>query len=134
MNVFTDGACIHNGYPNARAAWAAVFPEHPVFDSSGLLQGEQTNNRAEFMAVIRALETTEGPLHVFTDSMLVLKVATHQWIAKKNLDLVARLNDLTKGRKVEWTHVKAHTGRTDYESKWNAVADERAEGLLKSMS
>lgn len=130
MNVFTDGACIHNGYPNARGAWAAVFPEYPEFDISGLLEGEQTNNRAEFMAVIRALETTDGHVHIFTDSMLVLKIGTHQWSAKKNLDLVRRLNNLTKDRHVEWTHVKAHTGRNDYESKWNAVADERAEGLL----
>ena len=51
MNVFTNGACMHNGLPNARCAWAAVVPEHREFDISGVLEGEQTNNRAEFMAV-----------------------------------------------------------------------------------
>lgn len=134
MDVFTDGACVHNGYPNARAAWAVVFPDHPQYDISGLLEGEQTNNRAEFTAIIRALETTCGPIHVFTDSMLALKIATHQWSAKKNLDLVARLDALTKNRSITWTHVKAHTGKNGYESRWNAVADERATRLLSTSS
>jgi len=131
MLVFTDGACIHNGQKNAKASWACVFPERPDLDRSGRLEGtEQTNNRAEFTAAIEALEATNEPVHIFTDSMLLLNVATHVWKAKKNLDLVARLDRLTRERQVTWTHVKAHTGKSDFNSHWNAVADKRAEELL----
>lgn len=132
MIVFTDGACINNGKSNARASWAAVFPENPALDISGLLDDPiQTNNRAEFMAVIKALEVSSGPIHIYTDSLLVLKVSKGEWNAKKNLDLVEKLKKLTNGRDVEWTHVMAHTRRTDWCSTWNDVADKRAESLLK---
>lgn len=133
MDVFTDGACVNNGRKNARASWAAVFPENPELDVSGLLlEGEQTNNRAEFTAAIRALEQTPGLiLHVYTDSLLLVKIARGEWSAKKNLDLVNRIKELSRGRQVDWTHVRAHTGKTDRNSKWNAVADHQAEGLLK---
>jgi ribonuclease HI len=133
--VFTDGACVNNGYPTARASWACVWPDSPELDVCGLLEGsEQTNNRAEFMAAIKALESSQGPLHIFTDSMLLLKIGQHEWQAKKNLDLVRRLNDLTRERQVKWTHVKAHTGGKDYNSVWNAVADDRAENLIKTLN
>lgn len=132
MNVFTDGACINNGKSNARASWAAVFPENPGLDVSGLLDDPiQTNNRAEFMAVIKALEVSSGPIHIYTDSLLVLKVSKGEWSAKKNLDLVEKVKKLSKDRDVEWTHVMAHTGRDDWHSIWNDVADKRAENLLK---
>ncbi|NBX48785.1 hypothetical protein EBT25_02375 [bacterium] len=135
MNVFTDGACINNGKPNAKASWAVVFPEHPELDVSGLLDDQlQTNNRAEFTAVIKALEISTGPVHVFTDSLLVLKVSKGEWKAKKNLDLVEKILNLSNERIIEWTHVPAHTGKNDYNSIWNDVADKRAESLLKKYS
>lgn len=132
MNVFTDGACINNGKTNAKASWAVVFPEKPELDISGLLDDPvQTNNRAEFMAIIKALEVSTGPLHIFTDSLLALKVLKGEWKAKKNTDLVEKFFTLSSGRAIEWTHVLAHTGKTDYYSTWNDIADKRAEGLLK---
>jgi ribonuclease HI len=130
MKVFTDGACSDNGRKGAKASWAAVFPDDPTLDCAGRLEGEQTNNRAEFTAAIKALEVSEGPIHVFTDSQLLIKIVTGQWKAKVNLDLVKKLSELVKEREVTWTHVKAHTGRTDYESQWNAEADSRATKIL----
>ena len=130
MKVFTDGACSDNGRKGAKAAWAAVFPDNPELDCVGRLEGEQTNNRAEFTAAIKALEVSTGPLHIFTDSQLLIKITTGQWKAKLNLDLVKQLAELTKEREVTWTHVRAHTGKKDYESTWNAEADSRATKML----
>lgn len=132
MKVFTDGACSCNGMKGSRGAWAAVFPEHSELDCSGLLEGsEQTNNRAEFTAAIKALEATPEDLEVLTDSNLLVNVATGVWKAKANLDLVARLKTLTTGRTVTWTHVRAHTRATDYNSMWNREVDKRAVDALE---
>jgi len=132
MKVFTDGACSCNGMKGSRGSWAAVFPDHPELDCSGLLEGsEQTNNRAEFTAAIKALEATSEDLEILTDSNLLVNVATGVWRAKANMDLVARLKALMTGRVVTWTHVRAHTKATDYNSKWNREADKRAVGALE---
>jgi len=132
MKVFTDGACSCNRMKGSRGSWAAVFPDHPELDCSGLLEGsEQTNNRAEFTAAIKALEATSDDLEILTDSNLLVNVAMGVWRAKANMDLVARLKALMTGRVVTWTHVRAHTKATDYNSKWNREADKRAIGVLE---
>jgi len=132
MKVFTDGACSCNGMKGSRGSWATVFPDYPELDCSGLLEGsEQTNNRAEFTAAIKALEATSEDLEILTDSNLLVNVAMGVWRAKANMDLVARLKALMTGRVVTWTHVRAHTKATDYNSKWNREADKRAVSVLE---
>ena len=131
MNVFTDGSCLDNGRKNPRAGWAAVFPDRPDLDCSGKVEGLQTNNRAEMTAIIKALEVSEGPIRVFTDSEFVIKIVTGQWKARINLDLVERLGELVKKREVGWTHVRAHTKRDDWASKWNSEADLRAKACAR---
>jgi ribonuclease HI len=145
--VFTDGACKGNGRENARAGYAAVFPNHPHLDICEPLRGEtKTNNRAEYTACIRALEQCEKEdpglgktVYMYTDSQLLLKTVT-QWIKgwkangwKKadgcpilNMDLVISLDRLSMRRKIAWQWVAAHSGRDDWRSQWNARADERA--------
>ena len=54
------------------------------------------------------------------------------WVKKspgeiKNLDLVKRLDILAGNRNINWTHVKAHTGKTDYNSVCNDVVDKLAQ-------
>lgn len=62
--MFTDGACLNNGQPNARAGWAVWFgPEPEARTVSGRLEhkgpfgdtAEQTSNRAELRAAIAGL-------------------------------------------------------------------------------
>jgi len=132
MEVFTDGACSGNGTRRAKGAWACVFPGRRDLDCQGLLEGPvQTNNRAEFTAALKALEVTDGPLHIHTDSNLLVKIATGQWKAKTNIDLVQKIAELSKNREVVWAHVRAHTKQTDHASQMNDEADKRATGELK---
>jgi ribonuclease HI len=88
--VWTDGACIHNGYPNARTGIGVFFSEESPFNLSEPLPGEpQTNQRAELYAVIRALqqvrEGLEGSfagtkkLVVYSDSSYTVNIMNH-WI------------------------------------------------------
>lgn len=44
----------------------------------------------------------------------------------KNHDLLKSLLEAQGGRKIIWKHVRAHTGKTDWESTWNQIADDTA--------
>ena len=155
FHVFIDGSAIDNGSKSCRAGYAAVFPNHPHLTISEPLrsnyQNVATNNRAEYMACITALEQAnlEDPqckmmLTIHTDSKLLMDSMT-KWIRnwkrnnwKKsdgrevlNRDLLERLDRLLSFRRVNWIHVRAHTGGKDYNSIWNDKADEMAKEAVK---
>src|SRR5258708_1166292 len=44
VEIWTDGACVYNGTPRARAAWAFVAGKVEI---GGRVEGKQTNNVAE---------------------------------------------------------------------------------------
>jgi len=71
--VYTDGAARNNQYRALRKAGVGAFwsKGHP-FNVSQALQGDiQTNNRAELMAVVQAMELELRPIEVRTDSAYV---------------------------------------------------------------
>lgn len=146
---FSDGSCLNNGKLTAKAGYSCVFPNHPHLTCNFKLhstpQYPVTNNRAEFSALIKALEicASEDPQHrkrlyFYTDSRLLIDSAT-KWIPswkKKgwrksdgedvlNKDLVIRIDELLNNgsRKVVFKHVAAHTRGTDWASVWNEKAD-----------
>jgi ribonuclease HI len=153
LQVFLDGSAIGNGKVSVKAGYAAVFPSAPelsLAEPLGVMNNQiPTNNRAEFLALIRAHEVAPDgcTLHVFTDSMLLLKTVT-EWLPtwkrkgwKKadgapvlNLDLVKRIDQIKSERRITMQHVKAHTGKTDFNSIWNAEADKRAKAAALSYS
>lgn len=145
--VFTDGACSANGKKNARGGYSTVWPDYPNMDGGWPLEGEKaTNNRAEFMGLIRAFEIADRieperkrKLEVYTDSMFLINCVT-KWLTgwkrngfKKadgkpvlNQDLLLLIDQLRMKRVVVLNHVRAHTGNTDWKSVYNAKADELA--------
>lgn len=151
INVFTDGSCIQSNKKNVGsrpAGYACVFPEYPKLNFAAKLEGkEKTNNRAEFTACIVALQIAENdidpkferPIKVYTDSELLINSLTKWlpgWKAKnwkkadgspvKNVDLLKVLDELLKKRKAVFKHVRAHTGKKDWESINNDLADTMA--------
>ncbi len=148
--VFTDGACSNNGSSRARAGYGVVWPYNRMLDVSKRLQGaEQTNNRAEFTALIEAQKiadkidpTQEKPLYIYTDSELLVNSIT-KWLPGwkrnnwKKSDKKPVLNqDLLKEidgnpRPLVFKHVRAHTGRQDWESIHNDEADRLARDAVK---
>lgn len=80
-------------------------------------------------------------LFIFSDSMLLIRSMT-EWVGTwqknnwkksdgasvQNRDLLELLMAEKGKRRVRWTHVKAHTGKKDWRSKWNDVADNAARG------
>jgi ribonuclease HI len=149
INVFTDGSCIQSSKnkSNRPAGYACVFPEYPSFNYSAKLEGkEKTNNRAEYTACIMAMKIANkidpkysSILYVHTDSELLINSLT-KWLTGcknknwkkadgspvKNVDLLKILDEHMKQRVVVFKHVKAHTGKTDWASIHNDLADRLA--------
>lgn len=134
IQIFTDGACIHNGQPQARGGWAAILrnPEGRTKEIAGPLEGDQqTNNRAELTAVIKGLRALKSPgseVQVVTDSTYVKNGCT-SWLAnwKKNgwrtadrkpvanADLWQILDELLARHKVHFKWVRGHSGHPENE-------------------
>lgn len=155
--VFTDGSCFGNGKRSATGAYAVLFPAYHPLHTEALpvhaspRHGPPTNNRAELMGCIRALEiardaidpTFQRPLVIYTDSQLLIDSVT-KWLPgwkrrgwKKadgkspvlNRDLLERIDHLRTQRGAHtcaFRFVRAHTGKDDWESKMNAQVDQLA--------
>jgi ribonuclease HI len=150
--VFTDGACTNNGKSKARAAWAAWFPDNQSISAADFFPAEenQTNQRAELTAIRNAVQIVEKnfssdtDLHLFTDSQYSKDCLTkwlpvwvsNGWKTKQGKEVCHRdlieetSNILSMFKSYLITHVEAHTGGVDYNSRNNAIADKMATKVL----
>lgn len=119
IDIWTDGASSNNGKPSAKAAWAFVAGKK---EDAGPVDGKQTNNRGEALAIFHALvwATSKGYKHIriYSDSQITLfGVAKHPDKVKENRDIFQRIHDtVTKnGLKVEYIKVLGHSGDVNNE-------------------
>lgn len=148
--VFTDGAAKNNSRTktSSKAGYGVAWPYHPEMNIGRPLSSRepQTNNRAEFMALIVAYEQANQmdpqntkTLHVYTDSKLLIDTMTswrfgwkkNSWKKSdgspvQNLDLVKTLDNHIQTRKTIFKHVRAHTGKATWEARFNDLADQLA--------
>jgi len=145
INVYTDGACSNNGKPDARAGFGIWFGPEDNRNTSESFNGSQTNNRAELLAIIKALtilreEVEEGrPIMIYSDSSYSIRCCTSYgekmskkgWV-QKGKDIPNRkivevaYNFVKKYKNIQFTHIKAHTGLEDEHSIGNEHADRLA--------
>jgi len=137
--VYTDGACEHNGTPRAKAGVGVFFGYGDSRNISEPLPGAvQTNQRAEMLAVVRALEVVNvrkdnTPLVIKSDSNYTVK-GHREWLPNwkrngwktstksdvKNADLWRRLDsEIIKARTrrnvtLQW--VRGHAGEEGNEA------------------
>ena len=146
--AFTDGSYKKTKSGEIQCGYAVVFPDHEQFNVSKRLKGQHiSNNRAEYMAFIEAIEESDHidasgnrALIVYSDSELLVKTV-NEWASAwksrgwkrfdgsnvKNLDLVQRIDALMHSRRtVVIRHIRAHTNKQDYHSLWNKKADAEA--------
>ena len=71
--VYTDGSCLGNPGPGGWA-WAV---DGGQWDSGG--EARTTNQRMEVTAVLRALQSLPGPIHVISDSTYVVNCFRQRW-------------------------------------------------------
>lgn len=129
INIWTDGACIHNGTPKARAAWAFVSG---TTEKAGLVPGtKQTNNIAEGLAILHALQWAVANKHqkikIYTDSQIsihnlkksALQVKVNREIFE-SIEKIIKINNL----EVAYEKVLGHSGDVN-----NSRADKLANQL-----
>jgi len=148
INVYTDGACIDNGKPYARAGYGIWFGENDHRNTSESYKGKQTNNIAELLAIIKALTILDSEIknnqtiNIYSDSRYAIRCCTtygekcykKNWVNPNNkskpipnLELVQTAYLYCKNHNnIKFHHVEAHTNRTDKHSIGNDHADRLA--------
>ncbi|PPQ99538.1 hypothetical protein CVT24_005328 [Panaeolus cyanescens] len=129
--VYTDGACKGNGKNGSVAGVGVWWGPNDPRNIAERCPGDQTNNRAELIAILRMLEETPitpKPLLVKSDSQYSIKCLT-EWISKwqsngfrladgspiKNAGIIRCIWSLlgireASGQKVRFKYVKGHSG------------------------
>ncbi|UKZ56257.1 hypothetical protein TrVGV298_010090 [Trichoderma virens] len=98
LNIWTDGSSLANGRAGSRAGLGVYFGENDPRNLSERLIGEpQTNQRAELMAMQRALEiaSLEQHVRIHSDSQYSIKSAKKV----KNQDIIRAVLDKIDERK-----------------------------------
>lgn len=129
VQIWTDGASSHNGKENAKAAWAFVAGKH---EDAGLIDGKQTNNRAEAFAVYHALKWAGKKgykkIKIHTDSQITIfgVLKSHEKV-KENRDIFALIAEEVKRNNldVKYEKVLGHSGDKN---------NERADRLAVSLT
>jgi ribonuclease HI len=144
--VYTDGSCINNGKPNAKAGMGVYFGPDDPRNVSRSITGKQSNNTGELTALIAAhhlikADATAGKrIAVISDSKYGIRCATSygkkcaasDWAEDvPNKDLVKLAYDLySASPNITLIHVLAHTHKTDIHSVGNAEADRLANAAV----
>ncbi len=151
ITVWTDGASKNNGKKNAVAGYGVFFGDHdPRNVSRPLAPGqEQTNQRAELMAILEAMRilTSDAAyskdkhkIVVVSDSLYSINCISiwyHNWEKNgfktannkpvKNLDIISPARKLYKEHDVSFVHVRGHQKNpTDINAINNNKVDELA--------
>jgi ribonuclease HI len=132
IQLFADGACSGNPGPGGWAFILRHITSGKEKEGSGG-ERETTNNRMELTAVIRGLECLKRPssIELVTDSVYVGK-GISEWMPKwkangwrrreggrlaevKNEDLWRQLDALLARHRVQFTHVRGHSGHVENE-------------------
>ena len=108
--IFTDGAS--RGNPGKAGAGVAVFENSVQIDRVYQYLGEKTNNEAEYLAVILALEWMKKEGHkeakLFCDSQLLVRQLNGEYKVKAPtiVPLFKQAKELINGLTVSFTWVR----------------------------
>ena len=122
IKIYTDGA--PRGNPGKAGAGAVVYKDNKELFSLRKFLGIKTNNYAEYMALICALqeltktnEYKKAKVEVYADSKLLIEQANGNWKVKnENIKpLFAELMNLVKEfRDISFTHIpRAENSKAD---------------------
>lgn len=155
MRVFTDGSCVNNGRPGAKAGFAVWFPDHKEYSTSERvpLNESQTNQRAEMRAIDKAVSLLEQhgfqdeDVVIYTDSDYCINCLTKWipgWVSRGwktsegkdvlHRDLIESISSrLSKFKSHRFHHVRAHTGGGDDLSVNNDIVDKMARATVEEV-
>lgn len=141
--IYTDGACSKNGTIYARAGFGIYFGKDDPRNISQKVNGKQTNNVAELLAILKAYEIVKGynkNITIVSDSEYAIKCCQgygkrcqlNNWKRPDgndipNLELVKNAYHIFKNNKnINFKYIAAHTGKKDIHSIGNDNADRLA--------
>lgn len=113
--LYTDGASSGNPGPGG---WGAVLVCGQARKELSGGFALTTNNRMELLAVIKGLEAIrwkDATVEVWSDSQYVVNTVEKGWKRKKNNDLWARYDELSKGFSISMHWIKGHAGHPENE-------------------
>ncbi|KAJ3713571.1 ribonuclease H-like domain-containing protein, partial [Lentinula raphanica] len=121
LKVYTDGSCLNNSQPDAKAGSGIYFgnPSHPS-NISARVTGTQTNNRAELYAILIVLQKTplKRSLEIYSDSEYAIRGIVYRSFTESqsnwgciNGDILRSITSWISARHAPLIlhHVKAHT-------------------------
>lgn len=135
IHVYSDGACINNGLPNAVASWSYVVTNDKstvIQACTGRVEGVQNNNRAELTAYINALhyvKDSKGEFTMHVDFEALYLYCNGRCRPKSNLDLYRQIDRLTRvcGSKIcSVEKVQAHKTKSSVVCFINGLVDKLA--------
>lgn len=138
--VYTDGSCSNNGKSNAKAGIGVYFGDNDSRNVSERINGKQTNNRAELLAILKAGQIIgKDNVTIVSDSEYAIKCVTtygkkchdSQWETTiANKELVKEVYYFFQGKSIDFKHVYSHTSKQDIHSLGNEQADKLATKVL----
>lgn len=130
--VFTDGA--YKPSIDVGGVGVVFTKDDKVIYKFNKCYKNTTNNRCELLAVIHVLNAISKPINslvIYTDSQYVFGCISKGWARKKNADLwklcdkyYKKASELCPNIEIKWC--KGHTGKDDFCSKMNDIADKLA--------
>eukprot|EP00914_Ancora_sagittata_P022943 GHVO01045566.1.p1 GENE.GHVO01045566.1~~GHVO01045566.1.p1 ORF type:complete len:301 (+),score=36.83 GHVO01045566.1:39-941(+) len=104
IHIFTDGSCRFNGHSGrATAGWGVFFDDDDHRNSSGVVPGLQTNQRAELFAILMALlimKEEDGVLVIHTDSIYSIRCLTCWYDKWESRDWQTSMNESVKNQEL----------------------------------
>ena len=114
VSIYSDASCLRNGSSDPSAACGAVIVDRNRMDLKILAKylGPMTNQRAEILACVKALEELRRPcrVEIFSDSRYVIDTMNGRNRMKTNRTFWGRLVEQSFGHHITWRWVKGHDG------------------------
>ncbi len=154
IEIFTDGSFKKLKNKQVLCGYGIYFPNGELDNvSRAFIHEPLTNQRAELYAILKALRNLEkekikyDEVMIYTDSEYSIKSLTiwykkwekNKWKSAKgesvmNQDIIRPIIKILEKNenKIKFKHVRSHTGKQDFESLSNEMADKLAnEGALR---
>ncbi len=114
VSIYADASCLRNGSPDQSAGCGAVIVDRNRMDLKLVAKylGQVTNQQAEILACVKALEELRRPcrVEIFSDSRYVIDTMNGRNRMKSNRPFWGRLIEQSYGHHITWRWVKGHDG------------------------
>lgn len=120
VSIHADASCLRNGSPDQSAGCGAVIIDRNRMELKLLAKclGPVTNQQAEILACVKALEELRRPcrVEIFSDSRYVIDTMNGRNQMKTNRPFWGRLVEQSYGHHITWRWIKGHDGATFQEA------------------